>query len=508
MAKVIRLDKNDNVLVALSNLSKTELLSFEGGMLEVRDTVGHMHKIAAEPIKSGAPIVKYGQVIGFAKGDIGLGEHVHVHNCVVGDVVKDYAFCSRAESTDYIDSLSRATFKGFRRASGKVGTRNFIGVLTTVNCSATVAHHIAKAFNGPDTLAEFPNVDGVVALGHETGCGMRTEGTGYEVLRRTFEGFVRHPNFGGVLLVGLGCESMQVERLLDESGLKNSDTFLSYTIQDVGGTRKSIDKGIDALKTLLPKVNAAERTDCPASELTLAVQCGGSDAFSGITANPALGSASDLLVKNGGSVIYSETPEIFGAEHLLTQRAQSPEIAEKLLQRIRWWEEYTRASGFELNNNPSPGNKEGGLTTILEKSLGAQAKGGSTILTDVLLYGELLKTEGLVFMDSPGYDPVSVTGQVASGANVICFTTGRGSAFGFKPVPCLKLSSNTTVYEHMTDDIDINCGTILDEGESIEESGERIFNQVLAVASGELSKSELLDYGDNEFNPWKIGAVV
>ncbi|SMF44735.1 altronate hydrolase [Alteromonadaceae bacterium Bs31] len=508
MAKVIRLDKNDNVLVALANLTKTELLPFEGGMLEMRDTVGRMHKIAAGHIKDGDPIVKYGQVIGFAKGDIGPGEQIHVHNCVVGDVEKDYAPCSLAKPTEFVEPAKQATFKGYRRPSGKVGTRNYIGVLTTVNCSATVAHYIAKAFAGPEALADYPNVDGIVALGHETGCGMRTEGAGYDVLRRTFEGFVRHPNFGGVLLVGLGCESMQVQRLLEESGLENSETFLSYTIQDVGGTRKSIEKGIDALKTLLPKVNAEQRTECPASELTLAVQCGGSDAFSGITANPALGAASDLLVKNGGSVIYSETPEIFGAEHLLTQRAQTPEIADKLLERISWWEEYTRSNGFELNNNPSPGNKEGGLTTILEKSLGAQAKGGSTVLTDVLHYGELLKTNGLVFMDSPGFDPVSVTGQVASGANVICFTTGRGSAFGFKPVPCLKLSSNTPMYEHMKEDMDINCGSILDDGESIEESGERIFQKVLAVASGEMSQSELLGYGDNEFNPWKIGAVV
>lgn len=508
MTKVIRLDKKDNVAVALRGLVKDELVQLNGEMLEVQANVPEMHKLAVSDIAQGSAVVKYGQVIGYAAYDIRCGDHVHEHNCIVGDVKKDYAPCSRAVPVDFVPEAERASFKGYRRVNGKVGTRNFLGVLTSVNCSATVARYIAAAFDAPGALDAFPNIDGVVALTHESGCGMRSEGEGYDTLRRTFEGYVRHPNFGGLLLVGLGCETMQIDRLLEESGLSHTDTFVSYTIQDVGGTRAAIEKGVTAAREMLPKVNQAQRTDCPASELTLAVQCGGSDAFSGITANPALGVAADWLVRHGGTVIYSETPEIYGAEHLLTQRARTPEIAQKLIDRIHWWEDYTRTSGFELNNNPSPGNKQGGLSTILEKSLGAQAKGGSTILNEVIRYAEPVTARGLVFMDSPGFDPVSVTGQVASGANVVCFTTGRGSAFGFKPVPSIKLSSNSAIFRHMEEDIDINCGTIIDGDETLAETGERIFRRILEVASGDPSKSESLGYGGAEFNPWKIGAVV
>jgi len=508
VSKLIKLNSQDNVAVCMGSLSKGQLVPLDGEMLEIKSDVMDMHKVAIAPIKEGESILKYGQFIGSASQDVAVGEHVHVHNCVMGDVEKDYGFCRHAKPTDFIAEAERASFQGYRRPNGKVGTRNYIGILTTVNCSATVAKQIANHINYSGVLEEYPNIDGVVAVTHETGCGMRSEGEGYEMLRRTFEGYIKHPNFGGMLLVGLGCETMQVKRLLSESGLDETDTFQTYTIQEVGGTRKAIDGGVAAIKGFLPKVNEFEREACPASELTLAVQCGGSDAFSGITANPALGVAGDILIRNGGTVIYSETPEIFGAEHLLTQRAQTPELAEKLLERIRWWEEYTELNGFELNNNPSPGNKAGGLTTILEKSLGAQAKSGSTEMTGVVLYSEPVEVKGLVFMDSPGFDPVSVTGQVASGANVICFTTGRGSAFGFKPVPSAKLSSNTAIYEHMKDDIDINCGTVVDGEETLDEAGQRIFDTVLAIASGELTKSEELGYGDAEFNPWKIGAVV
>jgi len=508
VTKIIRLDSKDNVAVALSCLVASELVVCEGDMIEVKDPVAGMHKIAVVSISKGEAIVKYGQVIGFARENIGIGQHVHDHNCLVGSVDKDYAPCSKAQETTLVPAAQQATFLGYRRPNGKVGTRNFIGIMTTVNCSATVARYIAAAFSGENAMNDFADVDGVVALTHETGCGMRAEGEGYETLRRTFEGYFRHPNFGGIILVGLGCETMQVHRLLEECGLQQSQTFVSYNIQEAGGTRTAITRGVDIVRELLPKVNQVKRSVCALDELTVAVQCGGSDAFSGITANPALGIAVDSVVRHGGSAIYSETPEIYGAEHLLTQRARSPEIAEKLLERIRWWEEYTRRNGFELNNNPSPGNKQGGLSTILEKSLGAQAKGGSTVLTDVVEYAQPICTKGLVFMDSPGFDPVSVTGQVASGANIVCFTTGRGSAFGFKPVPSIKLSSNSAIYEHMREDIDINCGTILDGLESLEEVGDRIFQTIIDTASGTQSKSELLGYGDSEFNPWKIGAVV
>lgn len=506
MTSIIRLHEKDNVGVCKAALpAGTRLIENDYVLL---DDIPAMHKVALVPIAKGASILKYGQVIGFANRDIIAGEHVHAHNCVMGDLEKDYGFCRNAHPTEFIAPELRASFQGYRRASGKVGTRNYIGILTTVNCSATVARAIAQHFTFSNELDEFTNIDGVVAFTHETGCGMRSDGEGYETLRRTFNGYARHPNFGGVMMVGLGCETMQVQRVMEESGLVNSETFCAYTIQDVGGTRVAIEKGIALVRAMLPKINQAQRETVPASELTLAVQCGGSDAFSGITANPALGIAGDILIRHGGTVIYSETPEIYGAEHLLTQRAATPELAEKLLERIRWWEDYTERNGFELNNNPSPGNKVGGLTTILEKSLGAQAKSGSTQMTGVYLYAEEVKVRGLVFMDSPGFDPVSVTGQVASGANVVCFTTGRGSAFGFKPVPSIKLSSNTTLYNHMREDIDINCGGVLDGEYSLQECGERIFAEVLAIASGQHTKSEDLGYGDNEFNPWKIGAVV
>src|SRR5690606_11482348 len=476
--------------------------------LTLRADIPAMHKVALVPIAKGEAIRKYGQVIGFAGTDIAPGDHVHTHNCVMGDLEKDYGFCRNAVPTDYVPEAQRATFQGYRRANGKVGTRNYVGILTTVNCSATVARAIAQHFTFSGELEQYPNIDGVVAFTHETGCGMRSDGEGYETLRRTFDGYARHPNFGGVMMVGLGCETMQVQRVMEESGLGGSKTFCAYTIQEVGGTRIAVEKGIETLRQMLPLVNEARRETVPASELTLAVQCGGSDAFSGITANPALGVAGDILVRHGGTVIYSETPEIFGAEHLLTHRAATPELAEKLLERIRWWEDYTERNGFELNNNPSPGNKVGGLTTILEKSLCAQAKSGSTQMTGVYLYAEEVKEKSLVFMDSPGFDPVSVTGQIASGANVLCFTTGRGSAFGSKPVPSIKLASNSQLYERMKEDVDINCGGVLDGEYTLEECGEKIFAEILAVASGEATKSELLGYGDNEFNPWKIGAVV
>jgi len=506
LTNIIHLDERDNVGVCKAALpGGTALIQ---PALTLIDDIPAMHKVALVPIAQGEAILKYGQMIGVASRAIEPGQHVHSHNCVMGESEKDYGFCRNARPTDFVPESERATFKGFRRANGKVGTRNYIGILTTVNCSATVAKAIAQHFTFSGELDNYPQVDGVVAFTHETGCGMRSDGEGYETLRRTFDGYAKHPNFGGILMVGLGCETMQVRRVMEESGLGDTDTFQAYTIQEVGGTRKAIERGVEVLRGMLDGVNAHHRETVPASELILAVQCGGSDAFSGITANPALGAAGDILIRHGGTVIYSETPEIFGAEHLLTQRSETPEVAQKLLDRIEWWQDYTARNDFELDNNPSPGNKAGGLTTIMEKSLGAQAKSGSTQMVDVVLYGEEVKKKGLVFMDSPGFDPVSVTGQVASGSNVVCFTTGRGSAFGFKPTPSLKLASSSDLYQRMQEDIDINCGGILEGEITQQDLAQAIFEQILATASGEPTKSELLGYGDNEFNPWKIGAVV
>ncbi|WKT62317.1 altronate dehydratase family protein [Microbulbifer thermotolerans] len=484
------------------------LVNWRGDMLQLATDVPAMHKVAVRPISRGDAVLKYGQVIGFACTDIATGEHVHEHNMHAGAHKPDYAFCSQVPVTDYIEENARASFRGFRRANGRVGTRNFLAVVSTVNCSVTVSRAIAARVTNSGQLRDFPNIDGVVALGHDSGCGMSTSGEGYRTLMRTLQGYISHPNFAGVLLIGLGCEAMQVNHLLRECGLETGPLFQTMTIQGSGGTRAAIEAGVAKLSEMLPLANACERERVSASELTLAVQCGGSDAFSGITANSALGAAADLLVRHGGTVIYSETPEIYGAEHLLTRRAVSPEVAQKLLNRIRWWEHYTEINGAALNNNPSPGNKAGGLTTIAEKSLGAQAKGGTSALQDVYLYAERVRKKGLVFMDSPGFDPVSVTGQIAAGANIVCFTTGRGSAFGAKPVPSVKLASNSQLFQRMREDMDIDCGGIIEGHYTVAECGEMIFQRVLAIASGEKSASEQLDYGDNEFAPWHIGAVI
>lgn len=505
---LIHLHATDNVAVSRKNLNAGSTVMCNGQPVIIKDDIQVMHKVSVCPISKGSAILKYGQIIGFAATDIDVGCDVHLHNVEMGEAEKDFGFCSNVQATNYFSPEQQASFLGYRRANNKVGTRNYIAVVTTVNCSATVARAIAAHYRYSDALKDFPEVDGVLALCHESGCGMAASGEGFETLERTLLGYTHHSNIAGVLLLGLGCEIMQVDRLSAQVRAGNPEMFKSVVIQESGGTKASIEEGIRLIDQMLPIANAYQREEFPASELTLALQCGGSDAFSGITANPALGVAADLLVRHGGTVIYSETPEIYGAEHLLTQRARSEGIANQVIERIVWWEKYTSKHGFELNNNPSPGNKTGGITTILEKSLGAQSKSGTSALEGVYLYAEPVTKKGLVMMDSPGFDPVSVTGQIASGANVVCFTTGRGSAFGSKPAPCIKLSSNSALYKKMSEDIDINCGAILDEELSVEQCGEKIFAQILSAASGEKTKSEQLGYGDNEFTPWKIGAVI
>jgi altronate hydrolase len=432
---------------------------------------------------------------------------VHEHNVGLHEFERNYRFAEDAQDDDLLPPALRATFEGYRRASGKTGTRNYLGILTSVNCSASVARFAAAEVERSGILRDYPDIDGIVAIVHGTGCGHAAYGEGFEVLRRTQWGYASHPNFAGVVMVGLGCEVFQIGRMKQEYGLQETDTFRTLTIQETGGTRKTVDAIASAMRDMLPIAARAKRETRPAAELILALQCGGSDGYSALTANPALGAASDLLVRHGGTSILSETPEIYGAEHLLTRRAATREIGEKLVDRIRWWEEYTSRNGGEMNNNPSPGNKAGGLTTILEKSLGAAAKGGQSTLRAVYEYAEPVREHGFVYMDTPGYDPVAATGQVAGGANLIAFTTGRGSAFGAKPAPSIKLATNSDIYRRMVDDMDINCGDVLD-GVSIEEKGREIFDKVLRVASGEHTKSEDLGYGDSEFVPWQIGAVM
>jgi altronate hydrolase len=503
----IRLHPGDDVVIARAQLVGGTTLIDE--KVTVAGLVPPGHKVATHAIAAGSPVRRYNQIIGFASRDIAPGEHVHLHNLAMGSFARDYAFGADVKPTAYVDPP--ATFQGIVRRdgpnAGKVATRNYIGILSTVNCSATVARGIAGHFTR-DRLAAFPNVDGVVALTHGSGCGMDTQGEGMQILRRTLGGYAKHANFAGVLIVGLGCEANQISALLGAQNLREDALLRTFSIQDTGGTAKTIARGLAMIEEMLPHANAVAREPVPASHLVVGLQCGGSDGYSGITANPALGAAVDLLVRHGGTAILSETPEIYGAEHLLTRRAVSREVGEKLVARIRWWEDYTTRERGEMNNNPSPGNKAGGLTTILEKSLGAVAKGGTTNLVEVYEYAEPVTAKGFVYMDTPGYDPVSATGQVAGGANMIVFTTGRGSAYGCAPAPSLKLATNTPLWVRQEEDIDLNCGEIVDGGASVAEVGERLFRLMLETASGERTKSEVHGYGQNEFVPWYVGAVM
>jgi len=499
----VRLHPNDDVVIARAQLvGGTKLLDEN---VTVAGLVPPGHKVATRALKAGDSVRRYNQIIGFASRDIAPGEHVHLNNLAMGAFERDYAFGADAKPTQY--AADRATFMGIVRPDGRVATRNYIGILSTVNCSATVARGIADHFTR-ERLAAFPNVDGVVALTHGSGCGMDTQGEGMQVLRRTLGGYAKHANFAGVLMIGLGCEANQISSLLGAQQLQEGPLLQTFSIQDTGGTAKTIAHGIELIEGMLPHANDVKRESVPASNLTVGLQCGGSDGYSGITANPALGAAVDLLVRNGGTAILSETPEIYGAEHLLTRRAVSRAVGEKLIARIRWWEDYTQRERGEMNNNPSPGNKAGGLTTILEKSLGAVAKGGTTNLVDVYEYAEPVTAKGFVYMDTPGYDPVSATGQVAGGANMIVFTTGRGSAYGCAPAPSLKLSTNTQLWTRQEEDIDLNCGGIVDGDATVEATGQRLFELMLATASGQKSKSEIHGYGQNEFVPWYLGAVM
>ena len=501
----IRLHEADNVVTAKETIPTSTNISNEGLTTAMEIPVGH--KVATEAIAAGKPIRKYNQIIGFATEAIDPGTHVHTHNVEMKTFNRDYKFGEDAKPTHYVPDPQKATFQGIKRPDGRVATRNYIGILTSVNCSATAARYIADAFSG-DALADYPNVDGVVAYTHGTGCGMAGSGLGWELLQATIDGYKRHPNFASLLMVGLGCEVNQVAGMMERHGWTQDGTFQAMTIQDTGGTRATVREGVTRIKEMLPEANKAMRESLPASHLKLGLECGGSDAYSGISANPSLGAAADLLVRHGGTAILAETPEIYGAEHLLTRRAETREVGEKLIGFIKWWEDYTEKNGAEMNNNPSPGNKAGGLTTILEKSLGAAAKGGTTNLVDVYQYAEEVTAKGFTFMNTPGYDVTSVTGMVAGGANVVCFTTGRGSVFGCKPVPSIKLATNRAIYEHMSEDMDINCGLVVDGEATVQEMGQKIFDVILSIASGEQSKSEALGFGGDEFVPWQIGAVM
>ncbi len=501
----IRLHPDDNVVVALKDLCSGERLPDLDVVL--LDDIAPGHKAAVRGIGAGEALIKYGQVIGFASSDIEPGRHVHTHNVTLRSFSRDYDYSRDARPTEFIAESARRTFEGFLRPDGSVGIRNYIGILSTVTCSLSTGHLIARHF-GPEVMSRYPNVDGVVALGANSGCCMTPGGDAVTYLQRSLAGYVGQPNFAGVLMLGLGCEQNLVESFLQATGLQANARFGTMVIQDEGGTKPTVEKGVAEVQKLLEQADRVQRSTFPASRLKLALECGGSDGYSGITANPALGAAADLLVRNGGTAVLSETPEIYGAEHLLTRRAVNREVGEKLVARIRWWEEYTAHNNSQINNNPTPGNKAGGITTILEKSLGAATKGGSTNLMEVVGFAEEVKGPGLVFMDTPGFDPVSVTGLIAGGVHLIAFTTGRGTVLGSVPAPTLKLASNSALYSRMEDDMDIDCGQILTAGLTIQEMGSRIFDLVLEIASGKKTKSELAGQGQIEFQPWYIGVVV
>ncbi|WP_018605884.1 UxaA family hydrolase [Uliginosibacterium gangwonense] len=501
-SSVIRLHANDDVLIATEQLMPGATIETES--LTIRELIPPGHKLAAHDIKAGEAVRRYNQIIGFAKADIGAGRHVHAHNLGMGEFERDYGIGQGVHETPKV--AKPATFKGYKRPNGKVGTRNYIAVIASVNCSATVTRAIANHFS-KERLAAFPNVDGVIALPHPLGCGLNVVGEGMDILRRTMIGYAKHPNFAGVLFVGLGCEQNQVLPLIEKVGAHEEGMLRHVIMQTEGGTRAAIQKGIQEVEAMLPRANSYKREEASISNLIVGLNCGGSDGYSGITANPALGGAVDMLVAHGATAILSETPEIYGAEHLLTRRAANTEIAEKLIGRIKWWKDYTARTGGEMDNNPSVGNKAGGLTTILEKSLGAVAKGGTTTLNGVYLYAESIDAKGFVYMDTPGYDPVSATGQAAGGAQLICFTTGRGSAFGCAGVPTIKLATNNALFERMRDDMDVNCGDLI-TGTPMPEISQRIFDAILRHASGEKVRSEELGYGNDEFLPWQVGAVM
>src|SRR5438477_2626374 len=506
----LRLRETDDVAgVKRPVRAGTELFSDSTRFTVSRD-IPAAHKMAVKPITDGAPVRKYGQIIGFAKGNIAVGDHAHTHNLEVKDFARDYEFCADARPVDYYPPEKMRYFQGYFRPGGQVGTRNYIAVISSVNCSASVSQYVKDRFKTEDFHRDYPNVDGVIAFTHKSGCAIQP-GELHQLLMRVLAGIARHPNIAGYVMIGLGCEVNQVqftrkEYKLDE--LKPGETAPTFlTIQSAGGVRRTVDAASAAVTKLLPVANDLRRRPEPVSKLVLAENCGGSDGNSGITANPALGVASDELVRYAGASVLAETPEIYGAEHLLTRRAVSREVGEKLVSFIRWWENHARQHNATIDNNPSYGNKEGGLTTIYEKSLGAVAKGGQAPLAAVYQYAEPITAAGFSFMDTPGYDPVSMTGLVCGGCNIGVFTTGRGSVYGCKPAPCIKVATNTPLYNWMQDDMDINAGTILDGSEAVQQVGLRIFDKILAVAGGEKTKSELAGIGDEEFAPWQIGPV-
>ena len=506
---LLRLSAGDDVAIARDELAPGATVPGPGGSpLTLHTGIPRGHKVALRDLPAGTLVRKYDHVIGVTTADVAAGDHVHVHNLAMPEGASSLASGgANPQGRRTLPDGLRTTFSGIRRPSGAVATRNYVGVLTTVNCSATVARQVVRRTEDEVAAMHGEGVDGVVALTHGTGCGMANRGDGWDVLQRTLRGYAQHPNIGALVVLGLGCEVNAVSALMAD--LEIGDIPLeSFTIQDAGGTAAAIAQGEKLVRGMAHDLRGTRREEVGVEHLVLGLQCGGSDAFSGLTANPALGVASDLLVAAGGTSVLGETPEVYGAEQMLAERAVRPEVGQALLDRIAWWERYTASQGTTLDGNPSPGNKEGGITTILEKSLGAVAKGGHSPLDAVCGYAEPIPGPGFVFMDTPGYDPVSVTGMVAGGANLICFTTGRGSVFGSRPVPTVKLATNSSLATRMAGDIDLDCSAVVEEGVSLEEMGTKVYDLLLDTASGRRSFSEELALGGEEFVPWQLGAVL
>ena len=502
-SKAVLLNDVDNIVIAINNMEAYQHLKDFNITLDSPILSGQ--KIARLDIAKDSPIYKYGTIIGFADTDLLKGQVLTNSNVVFKEFGREHEYCSKYVPTRFVNSSSERTFSGFKRSDGRVGTRNFIAVVSTVNCSATVVHEIASYFT-PEKLTNYPNVDGVAAFSHSTGCGMELSGEPMNLLNRTLGGYISHPNVASSLVVGLGCERCQVGGLFLHQGLSENVNLKTLVMQENGGTTATIKEGIKIVEGMLEKANGIFREEVPLSNLMVGLQCGGSDAFSSISANPSLGKAVDILVTHGGTAILSETPEIYGVENTLTARAVNSSVAEKLLERVNWWKNiYAVGRDVQINGIVSPGNQKGGLANILEKSLGSAMKGGTTGLMEVYNYADRINEKGFVFMDTPGFDPVSATGQIAGGANLIAFTTGRGSCFGAKPTPSIKLATNSSLYKKMYEDMDINCGLVIDGDKDIEEMGKIIFEEFISFASGKKTKSEILNLGRHEFAPWQIG---
>lgn len=495
----IQLHPRDNVAIAKQDIpARTTIIMPDHNALKIGESIPEGHKFALCAIAAGEPVLRYGYRIGMATEPIAPGAWVHTHNLAVGDIAREYAW---TVVENPLPQPARHTFLGFRRPDGRVGTRNYIAVIATSNCSAHVTTQIARAFT-PERLAAYPNIDGVIPIIHHSGCCVPIGGASYVFLQRALANIARNPNIGAYVVVGLGCEGNQVDKCFD---VKQLDA--AFVIQEQGGFRKTVAAAVQVIEQLLPRVNACHRTPQPISELNIALECGGSDSWSGVTANPLVGLVADAVVKQGGMAVLAETPEIFGAEHLLSHRVVSAEVGRKFAERFAWWNEQARLYGFSMDNNPSPGNKAGGLTTIFEKSLGAVAKGGSTPLTAVYEYTEFVTSKGLVFMDTPGYDPTATTGQLAGGCNLLIFTTGRGSLFGSNIVPCVKVASNSALYKRMSDDMDFNAGRVL-EDVPMQTAADELLHLVIAVASGQRTKTEQKGLPECEFVPWHLGAML